>query len=52
MYIVVPISWTIGVINPIDKNKLGLYNISGTFLNVVKYIYENAKSCAKVNTYR
>ena len=52
MYIVVPKSWTIGVINPIFKNKLCLYNISGTFLNVVKNIYENARSCATVNTYR
>jgi len=34
-------------------SKLGLYSISGTFfLNVVKNIYENAKSCAKVNTLR
>ena len=35
-------------------SKLSLFNISGTFLNVVKkiHVYENAKSCAKVNTYR
>jgi len=30
-------------------SKLGLYNISGNFLNVVKNLYENAKSCVKSN---